>query len=132
MQFISLQSGSNGNCIYVEACGVKLLFDAGISGSLVQKRLALHGRDANSVDAVLISHDHIDHCRHAGVLSWEFGLPVNCLKTPRSSRPWRRRTIDLETAHEGNARRPTQIFRFLLGFRRSRLEREATAAGHIH
>ena len=29
---ISLQSGSNGNCIYVEAGGVKLLFDAGISG----------------------------------------------------------------------------------------------------
>ncbi|GAG14109.1 unnamed protein product, partial [marine sediment metagenome] len=32
MRAISLQSGSNGNCIYVEADGVKLLLDSGISG----------------------------------------------------------------------------------------------------
>ena len=36
MQVISLQSGSNGNCIYVEAAGVRLLFDAGLSGVQVQ------------------------------------------------------------------------------------------------
>jgi len=58
MRFISLQSGSNGNCIYVEAGGFRLLFDAGITARQVQNRLALHGRDANAVDAVLISHDH--------------------------------------------------------------------------
>ena len=44
MKVISLQSGSNGNCIYVETGGVKLLFDAGISGIQVKERLALHGR----------------------------------------------------------------------------------------
>ncbi len=76
MKVISLQSGSNGNCIYVEANGMKLLFDAGITGSQVQERLALHGRDAEAVDAVLISHDHIDHCRSMGVLHRAFGLPV--------------------------------------------------------
>jgi hypothetical protein len=32
MRMVSLQSGSNGNCIYVEAGGVRILFDAGISG----------------------------------------------------------------------------------------------------
>jgi len=37
MKVISLQSGSNGNCMYVEANGVKLLFDAGISGSAVME-----------------------------------------------------------------------------------------------
>ncbi len=76
MKVISLQSGSNGNCIYVETDGVKLLIDAGITGSQVQERLALHGRDANAVDAVLISHDHIDHCRSMGILSRAFGLPI--------------------------------------------------------
>ena len=63
MEFISLQSGSNGNCIYVEAGSVRLLFDAGISGIRAQERLALHGRDISGVDAVLISHDHVDHAR---------------------------------------------------------------------
>ena len=52
------------------------LFDAGISASEVEERLALHGRDADAVDAVLISHDHIDHCRSMGILNRTFGLPI--------------------------------------------------------
>jgi phosphoribosyl 1,2-cyclic phosphodiesterase len=76
MRVISLQSGSNGNCIYVEAAGVKLLFDAGISGSQVQQRLAFHNRSATGVDAVLISHDHADHSRNMGILHRKFGLPI--------------------------------------------------------
>jgi phosphoribosyl 1,2-cyclic phosphodiesterase len=76
MKVISLQSGSNGNCIFVEANGVNLLFDAGITGIQVQQRLAQRGRDTNTVDALLISHDHIDHSRHMGVLHRKFGLPV--------------------------------------------------------
>ena len=76
MKVISLQSGSNGNCIYVETDGVKLLIDAGISANDVQGRLAQHGRDATAVDAVLISHDHIDHCRNMGILNRTFGLPI--------------------------------------------------------
>jgi phosphoribosyl 1,2-cyclic phosphodiesterase len=76
MRIISLQSGSNGNCIYVEADGVNLLFDAGISGSRVRQRLAFHDRDAAGVDAVLISHDHVDHSRGMGVLHRKFHLPI--------------------------------------------------------
>ena len=76
MRVISLQSGSNGNCIYVEAGGVRLFFDAGISASQVQERMASHGRDANAVDAVLISHDHTDHCRSMAILNYTFGLPI--------------------------------------------------------
>lgn len=73
---ISLQSGSNGNCVYVEADGAKLLFDAGISGAQAEKRLAAFGRDIKEVDALIISHDHSDHSRHAGVYQRKFGVPV--------------------------------------------------------
>lgn len=73
----SLQSGSNGNAIYVEAGGKKLLFDAGISGNLAAARMAQHGRDIREVDALIISHDHIDHVRCAGVYQRKFGLPVH-------------------------------------------------------
>jgi phosphoribosyl 1,2-cyclic phosphodiesterase len=76
MTAISLQSGSSGNCIYVEALGVKLLFDAGITGVQTEERLAAYGRDVRDVDAVIISHDHSDHIRHAGVLQRKYGLPV--------------------------------------------------------
>ena len=89
MQVISLQSGSNGNCIYVEAGGVRLLFDAGISGRQAELRLAARGRDIAAVDAVLISHDHRDHVRCAGVFQRKFGLPVYAT----------RRTIEAASAY---------------------------------
>jgi phosphoribosyl 1,2-cyclic phosphodiesterase len=73
---ISLQSGSSGNCIYIEAGGVRLLIDAGITGVQAQERLAAHGRDIRAVDAVIISHDHGDHIRHAGVYQRKFGIPI--------------------------------------------------------
>jgi phosphoribosyl 1,2-cyclic phosphodiesterase len=73
---ISLQSGSSGNCIYVETRGIRLLFDAGISGIQAAERLALHGRDIRTVDAVIISHDHGDHIRHAGVFQRKYGIPI--------------------------------------------------------
>jgi phosphoribosyl 1,2-cyclic phosphodiesterase len=76
MRIISLQSGSNGNCIYVEAGGVKLLFDAGISGKQVKERLSRYDRAVADVDAVLISHDHVDHSRSMGILHRKFGLPI--------------------------------------------------------
>ena len=71
---ISLQSGSNGNCIYVEAGGVRLLFDAGISGKQALLRLLSHGRDIKNVDAMFISHDHTDHAKSAGIYQRKFGL----------------------------------------------------------
>ncbi|MCU0612847.1 MAG: MBL fold metallo-hydrolase [Candidatus Eisenbacteria bacterium] len=75
---ISLQSGSNGNCFYVEADGTAILVDAGIPGIQAQCRLAKHGRDLRDVAAVLLSHDHIDHARHTGALHRKFRFPVYC------------------------------------------------------
>lgn len=77
MKTASLQSGSNGNCIYVEAGGVRLLFDAGISGKRARQRLGELGRDICDVDAVVISHDHGDHSRCLGVYQRKFALPVH-------------------------------------------------------
>ncbi len=77
MQVLPLQSGSAGNCIHVEGNGVRLLFDAGISGTKAKQRLAEHGYGLEGVDAVIISHDHSDHVGGAGALARRFGLPVH-------------------------------------------------------
>jgi len=100
MVAVSLQSGSNGNCIYVEAGGARLLFDAGISGVQAERRLAAFGRDIRKVDAVVISHDHSDHVRCAGVLHRKYGLPLF------ASRPTLRaaeRNLDLGAMREVNS-----------------------------
>src|SRR5262245_37370012 len=62
----SLQSGSNGNATYVEAGGVRLLFDAGIPARRIRDRLAIYGRRIHDVHALLLSHDHHDHVCCAG------------------------------------------------------------------
>jgi phosphoribosyl 1,2-cyclic phosphodiesterase len=88
---IALQSGSSGNCIYVESAGIKLLFDAGISGLQAERRLSEHGVDIRQVEAVIISHDHSDHISCAGVYQRKFGLPL--YMTPKT----------LEAASEGSS-----------------------------
>ncbi len=76
MRVISLQSGSNGNSIYVETGDARLLFDAGISGRAAEERLAQHGCDIRQVDGLLISHDHVDHSRSLGIYHRKFRLPI--------------------------------------------------------
>lgn len=80
MLTMSLQSGSNGNCIYVEAGDVRLLFDAGISGKQASLRLASRGRDICECDALILSHEHTDHVSGAGVFQRKFGIPVYCTR----------------------------------------------------
>ena len=76
MLTFSLQSGSNGNAIYVEAADMRLLFDAGISGLQARTRMASHGRDIRAVDAVILSHRHSDHTRCAGIYHRLFKIPI--------------------------------------------------------
>jgi phosphoribosyl 1,2-cyclic phosphodiesterase len=81
MEVISLQSGSNGNCMYVESGEVRLLFDAGISGKQIRQRLARYGKNVLDATAVVISHDHVDHSRSLGILQRLFHLPVYVTET---------------------------------------------------
>ena len=90
MRVISLQSGSNGNCIFVQARGARLLFDAGISGVQAQERLAAFSVDPAGMDGLLISHDHSDHVRCAGIFHRKFQVPVYA--TPRTLLAARRRS----------------------------------------
>ncbi|MCK4342944.1 MAG: MBL fold metallo-hydrolase [Phycisphaerae bacterium] len=92
----SLQSGSNGNAIYVEADGVRLLFDAGISGRQARLRLAAHGRDIREVDALLLSHAHSDHTRCAGIYQRLFQIPIYAtVATERAMAPYVGKVHDL-------------------------------------
>lgn len=86
---IALQSGSNGNCIYVESGDVRLLIDAGITGRQADQRLTDTGRNIRDVDALLISHDHSDHTRSMGIFQRKFRLPIHI--TERTLAATRRR-----------------------------------------
>lgn len=73
----SLNSGSNGNSIYVEAGDVRLLFDAGLPAIEAERRMKVHGRHPRDCDGLIISHEHTDHISGAGVFQRKFGLPIH-------------------------------------------------------
>jgi phosphoribosyl 1,2-cyclic phosphodiesterase len=104
VQTFSLQSGSNGNSIYVEADGVRLLFDAGISGRQARLRMESHGRDIRAVDALLITHDHTDHVRCAGIYQRLFDLPIYMTEITHRAAAWQLgKAGDIRHFHAGES-----------------------------
>ena len=76
MQVAILASGSKGNSVYVELDGVRILVDAGISAARITKGLRARGIEPQSLDAVLITHEHIDHVRGLKTLAKQYHLPI--------------------------------------------------------
>lgn len=76
MWFCSLFSGSSGNCIYVGTERSNILIDAGLSGKSIVNSLKEIGISPNSIDALLITHEHSDHIRGAGIISRMFNIPI--------------------------------------------------------
>lgn len=76
MNFCSLYSGSSGNSIFVSSKNTKILIDAGVAGKHIETALKNINVDPNSLDAILVTHEHIDHIKGVGVLSRRFDLPI--------------------------------------------------------
>lgn len=72
-----LASGSKGNSLFI-GCGDRgILVDAGLSGVEIQRRLTAVGVDPESLTDIIITHEHSDHVKGAGVLSRRFDIPVH-------------------------------------------------------
>ena len=76
INFCSLYSGSSGNSLFVETDNTKLLIDAGVSCKKIETALNNIEVDPNSIDGILVTHEHIDHVQGLGTLSRKFDLPV--------------------------------------------------------
>jgi phosphoribosyl 1,2-cyclic phosphodiesterase len=71
-----LASGSKGNSIFVEAGETRLLVDAGLAASELEKRLATIGISGSDIHGILVTHEHTDHIRGAGIFARRFRIPA--------------------------------------------------------
>jgi phosphoribosyl 1,2-cyclic phosphodiesterase len=76
VKFMSLASGSNGNCYYVGVGNESLLVDAGIGIRMIRKRLEDAGLSFGGIRGVLVTHEHSDHIRGIGSLGKRYALPI--------------------------------------------------------
>lgn len=76
LQFSPLFSSSAGNASLIAADQTALLVDAGVTGSVLEKALVEAGQQAGALSGILITHEHMDHIKGAGVLSRKYGLPI--------------------------------------------------------
>lgn len=76
IKFMSLSSGSCGNCYYVGTPEGGILIDAGVSLRRLKKTLIENGLDLDSFSAILVTHDHLDHIRHLGSFCKKLCKPV--------------------------------------------------------
>jgi phosphoribosyl 1,2-cyclic phosphodiesterase len=76
MRFASLGSGSHGNATLVEVGSTRLMIDCGFSCKETEKRLRQLEVEPDSIDAILVTHEHSDHISGVARYSRRHGTPV--------------------------------------------------------
>ncbi|MBS7262007.1 MAG: MBL fold metallo-hydrolase [Eubacteriales bacterium] len=76
IRFVSLGSGSTGNCSLIDNGSTRILIDAGLGVARIRQSLRALGVELRDLDGVLITHEHIDHIRALASLVNRAGVPV--------------------------------------------------------
>ena len=76
MKLWVLGSGSNGNAVLVETERSRILVDAGFSPRELKKRLAVAGVAPESIEAVVVTHEHTDHVKGAASAARKWGWTI--------------------------------------------------------
>ena len=76
MRLLNIASGSSGNSTYIGNESTHILVDAGISRKRIMEGLADADISFCDIDALLITHEHIDHISSLGVLARTRNIPI--------------------------------------------------------
>lgn len=77
VRFMSLASGSSGNCYYVATPLGAILIDAGIPARSISKTLTAQNIPIEGhILAILVTHEHGDHVRGLSTIAHQYNLPI--------------------------------------------------------
>ena len=76
MKLWVLGSGSSGNAILLETNQSRILVDAGFSPRVLKQRLAKAGVAPDSIEAVIVTHEHTDHVKGVAAAARKWGWTI--------------------------------------------------------
>lgn len=76
VRFTVLASGSKGNSAVVSGGHTRILVDAGLSCRELFRRMRQAGEAPETLDAIIITHEHMDHIGGLAVTARKLGIPV--------------------------------------------------------
>lgn len=88
VRFTVLASGSKGNSTVVSGGRTRILIDAGLSCRETFRRMKLAGEDPETLDAIVITHEHQDHVNGLAATARKLGIPA--YMTEATHRAWMR------------------------------------------
>ena len=91
----SLYSGSSGNSFFVQSNNAKILIDVGVSRKKIETALNDNfNLTLNDIDAIFITHEHIDHTKSLELISTKYNIPVYASKGTWSALKNNKITLD--------------------------------------
>ena len=75
-RFCNLYSGSSGNSTFIEYGNTRILIDAGVSCQKIIKGLAALDVTLDTIDGILITHEHADHVKGLTTICKKFNTPI--------------------------------------------------------
>lgn len=94
--FCSLFSGSSGNSSLVQSSKTNILIDAGESARKIENALSSINVKPESLSAILVTHEHVDHIKSIGTLSKKYNIPVYATEKTWDAMPSQAEKIDLD------------------------------------
>ncbi len=76
MKLMTIASGSSGNSTYIGTDKTSILLDVGISLRGIDKGLKNADLSVRDIDAIFITHEHIDHIKSLGVIARKHNIPI--------------------------------------------------------
>ncbi len=73
---INLCSSSSGNCMLIQSDTTSVLIDTGIAIKTFEKTLSELCISPSDIDAILLTHEHIDHVKGLGSIAKKYGIPI--------------------------------------------------------
>ena len=99
MRIVNLASGSKANSTFLGYDNTKILIDVGLTETKLENELNQIGENLKNINAVLITHEHIDHIRSLSMIAKKHNIQIYVHKRLAESAAFAKYAVPNEKLH---------------------------------